>query len=566
MKFWKAFGGFLCFIGCLAALAGILATALPMIDNDQIRRIIQSFSVKSQDGILNMVNGAILFCLHNNYWLFGGGAALLLCGGLMKTAAGNALYNANHTEQKSTVPVQRRASTSDPAQTKGSLQATVPILSNRAKAGISPYTAAEYGKALTSTGSQTSDIAKKYLPRSIIPAQDEPEEPFVWPPVKPEATLHGTDSAKASQAVIAPMAAPFTTENAERTGVILCLACGAGNPVSLSFCGQCGSKLPAQLTALATEAKQKAKDSLDREAYQKQPEQRNIYAEMSQAATAGDAKRVAMAKQEVESIFSVPVEPIATNHAVTREPLSGINELLTGNEWGKNAADTTARAMERRFENALPRQGDTVEERFQPTALEDIRLSDEWKRHQEADYSTAVKTARAATPGKPAIEDTKIKFVSRRFHPPVTESNAYNAPAQALAYVVPGKAASAATETIAATTAAVSATSGAADGTAQRRVMPAPTTAVTPTASRTLRPLSRARIISTIHSGAFENIPPAEPVVTERYTSPVPVSTPELDASANKPVPSPSFASVNPVPPLSNKPRIVSTMGKKSTL
>lgn len=557
MRFWKAFGGFLCFIGCLAALAGILATALPMIDNDQIRRIIQSFSVKSQDAMLNAVNGAILVCLRYNYWLFGGGAALLLIGGLIKTVAGKALYNAYHSEQESTAPVNKRVNVSTPTQPKAPVKtAAEPPFTSRTNAGISPYTAAQYGKALTSTGAQASDIAKKYLPRSIIPTEDEPDELFA----RPATTLNGTDTAQAPATAAMSVALPITAGNVERTDVILCPACGAENPANLSFCGQCGSKLPARLTILATEAKQKAKEATDAEAYQKP---RNTYDELSQTHVAGTVQPAIPAKQQVESIFSVPVEPIAAKQA-THEPLPSIDELLTGSEWGRSAPDT-ARTEGNRFDSAISRQGDTVEARFQPPYVEDIRLGDEWKQTEAAGYASTTRPMHAGILGEPVTEYTAIRQPSRHFHPPVAETVAHSESTQTEKYTTQGNNAQYWTETIPAVKATVPGTNGAANYAAQLHIVPTPPSATASTTGRTLPPIGKAHIVSTIHNAAFEDTSQQEPAVTGTYPTSVGFSEETVRGPISAPAPVPS-APASPALPQTNRPRIISTMGKKSSL
>ena len=562
MKFLKAFGGFLCFIGCLAALAGIMATALPMIDNDQIRRIIESFSVKSQDAILNAVNGAILMCLHYNYWLFGCGAALLLIGGLMKTAAGNSQYKSTHIGQETTAPVSKRVNTNISAQPRSSAQSTASVVPSHTNAGISPYTAAEYGKALTSKGSQTSDIAKKYLPRSIIPADDETEGSFSKPRTKPEATQNFEDTVKSGGVVKSQTAIPFTTENAEHTGVIFCTACGEENPVNLSFCGQCGSKLPARLTVLATDAKGMGKEIADNDAYRRTPEQWKPYAKSSPNTTVDGAKQYVSHKETVESIFNVPVEPIPTSKIGTREPLSGITELRTSGEWSKGNTDASSGVKQRSPISDYPQKGNTVEERFQPAAVDDIHLNRDWQRQQEFDYSTLAKTASAERTGKPVAEDAKAKFVSRRFHSPVTAPASYNVPVQATEYVQADQNASVSGETVPADTASVPSSRRIAYKPSQQYESATSTPAATAIENNTLKPLSRARIVSTLHNGVAEDSPLTETIEMTHNGSKVPVPNTE----GNSPSSMPTATFINPAPTQSNKPRIVSTMGKKSTL
>ncbi len=89
MKFVRFLGALLCVIGCIIALAGILATALPLINNEQVNSIISSFSVTSENPLMNLVNKAGLLCINYHYYVFGGGVLMLLFGGLIHTAADN---------------------------------------------------------------------------------------------------------------------------------------------------------------------------------------------------------------------------------------------------------------------------------------------------------------------------------------------------------------------------------------------------------------------------------------------------------------------------------------------
>lgn len=222
MKFWKVLGGILVFAGCIAALTGVLATAAPLIENDHVKSIIASFSVKSLEPFINMINGVILFCLQNNYLVFGAGAGAMLVGGLLKTMAARALYgreeSSTSTYRESTPKRPRERSKKAADQP----QATVPAAPRQAQAateamGLSPFAAAAYGKALsgTHTGEGESEIAAKYMPKSII------------------------DNT-------------FSGETAQREGfaqTIQCKACGTPNPLGILFCEQCGSRLYDQHSA-----------------------------------------------------------------------------------------------------------------------------------------------------------------------------------------------------------------------------------------------------------------------------------------------------------------------------
>ena len=262
MKFWRFFGAVLVFLGCLAALAGVLATAAPVIDNDHVRLILASFSEKSLDPVINTVNRVILYCINHNYFLFALGAGMMLAGGLIKTAAAKALYAragataapSQRTAKPVAVPPRVAGKTVQlPVNSQGEA-----VAQPAAVAGLSPYTAAAYGQALSQQegAGATSDIAAKYKPRSII----------------------DTATVQPTPAETAAYAGSSYANMVEHDPV--CAACGAKNTPSMLFCDQCGSRLrelphgaqpsglPNQtakpehrLQDLAAEAAQRARDA-----------------------------------------------------------------------------------------------------------------------------------------------------------------------------------------------------------------------------------------------------------------------------------------------------------------
>lgn len=217
MRVLKALGGVLIFMGCLVALTGILATVAPMIDNEQMRRIIESFGTRTLDPMVNWINAAILLGLRNNYLLFGIGAGLLVTGGLTRAAA---LKAAEGDALPSPEPRAERAGRPSQTAPQAQRQASPPVreAAARREQSLSPYAAAAYGKALS--GKTPSDIAAKYMPRSII---DMPAE-----------------SAPAPEAARPAASASVDWKQGE---TIYCRVCGAGNPWQASFCDQCGNRL-----------------------------------------------------------------------------------------------------------------------------------------------------------------------------------------------------------------------------------------------------------------------------------------------------------------------------------
>lgn len=232
MKFLKALGGVLCFVGCVVALAGILATAVPLIDNAQVQRIVESFSMVSTDRFVNALNKAILFCLAHNNWVFAAGAALLLAGGLMRSGADRALFKGDAPRGVETRPAKaeptRGAASPQPAEAPVSPQ-------DKPVKTLSPYAAAEYGRALTrdANGRVASELAEKYKPRSIIDLPPEPElstdEPLLdrWrAPAEPEPAP-------------VPGAGAAATPALQR----VCLNCGLLYAANASYCPHCGLSL-----------------------------------------------------------------------------------------------------------------------------------------------------------------------------------------------------------------------------------------------------------------------------------------------------------------------------------
>ena len=254
MKFVRALGGFLCFIGILAALVGILAVAVPMIDNEQVKRIVESFSLTSADQMLNTVNQVILYCLAHGSLLFGAGATTLLVGGLMKSGAERTLYR-NEPAKQPTQPKAEAKEANRPTQTAPVRETAAPARRALvATPGYSPPSAVR-----TSAFSQnTSDLfsapptEEKYRPRSIIDLANEPEsrdnavrdaysayreEPTpIDSQAEPPTTANGTLPIHTEDAVYVAryQAGPASTH---------CAECGAENLLEQPVCSRCGRTL-----------------------------------------------------------------------------------------------------------------------------------------------------------------------------------------------------------------------------------------------------------------------------------------------------------------------------------
>lgn len=83
MKVRRTIGGALFGIGCAVTFVGILATVLPMVQNDQLQLVLSSFEMPSGNLIVSAINGAMTYALHHCY-------GVLLCG-IVMMAAGMAI-------------------------------------------------------------------------------------------------------------------------------------------------------------------------------------------------------------------------------------------------------------------------------------------------------------------------------------------------------------------------------------------------------------------------------------------------------------------------------------------
>ena len=73
MKIRRKIGGTLFGISCAVTFVGALATVLPLISNDQLRLVLSSFEMPSDNVVVNCINGAMTYALHHCY-------GVLLCG------------------------------------------------------------------------------------------------------------------------------------------------------------------------------------------------------------------------------------------------------------------------------------------------------------------------------------------------------------------------------------------------------------------------------------------------------------------------------------------------------
>lgn len=80
MKFRRFLSGLLFGIGCALAFAGLLALLLPMISNQQLKLVLNSFSMPSDNGAVTLMNRAMSFALANSWRVLSLGAIIAAVG------------------------------------------------------------------------------------------------------------------------------------------------------------------------------------------------------------------------------------------------------------------------------------------------------------------------------------------------------------------------------------------------------------------------------------------------------------------------------------------------------
>jgi hypothetical protein len=204
MRFLRVFGKLLCFIGALVALMGVLATAVPMIDNERTQSIVASFSTRGDSAVVNGFNSVVQYCLDHNYFVFIAGMVVLLLGGGLKSFAEKALFKSIFT--RAPAPPQEEPKPDAPAEAKPErvhaprVTATVPA--DTRPAFTAPQMAqtpvAEPTDAWPSytapklegiSAAEPEDIQPSYTPPSADAKPAEIPEPhsLLFPDVKPTA-------------------------------------------------------------------------------------------------------------------------------------------------------------------------------------------------------------------------------------------------------------------------------------------------------------------------------------------------------------------------------------------
>ncbi|MEG0493918.1 MAG: hypothetical protein RR696_12035 [Clostridia bacterium] len=83
MKYIKILSGILFGLGCAIIFIGLAATVLPMIANDQLRLVLSSFEMPSENPLVNAINAMMTFSLQNCYLMMLIGAGIALIGALL---------------------------------------------------------------------------------------------------------------------------------------------------------------------------------------------------------------------------------------------------------------------------------------------------------------------------------------------------------------------------------------------------------------------------------------------------------------------------------------------------
>ena len=184
MKVRRTIGGALFGIGCAVTFVGILATVLPMVQNDQLQLVLSSFEMPSGNLIVRAVNGAMTYALHHCY-------GVLLCGIAMMAVGMGILLRRSRRR-----PARRRASS--PYSRPASAPASKPVWPEEdadwsawkpREARTNPFAGAIYEDLPPRTPSPAVPTA--YTPPPILPpsnAEDEPSpyaRPFAEPPAPP---------------------------------------------------------------------------------------------------------------------------------------------------------------------------------------------------------------------------------------------------------------------------------------------------------------------------------------------------------------------------------------------
>lgn len=224
MKVRRTIGGALFGIGCAVTFVGILATVLPMVQNDQLQLVLSSFEMPSGNLIVSAINGAMTYALHHCY-------GVLLCG-IVMMAAGMAILL--HRTRRRPVRHNTPLSYSRPAPAPG----PKPVWPEEdadwsawkpRETRANPFAGAIYEELPSRTPSPA--VPSAYTPPPILPPSNAADEPSPYarpfeeaptppppanPPVPPVAAPPAPEASEPSAAET-PYAAPDVSEPAAET-------------------------------------------------------------------------------------------------------------------------------------------------------------------------------------------------------------------------------------------------------------------------------------------------------------------------------------------------------------
>ncbi|MCE5342177.1 MAG: hypothetical protein LLF96_01125 [Eubacteriales bacterium] len=202
MRFLRVFGRLLCFIGGLVALMGVLATAVPMIENERVQSIVASFSAQGDSALLNGVNGVIQYCLDHNYFVFIVGMVMLLLGGILKSVAEKALFKSRFLSPKAEKKAESKPETqaeekpnrvrvprvtaATPVDTRPSFTAPKTDTVSAAPVDTRPSFTAPKDDTISAASAEMTAESKKW--KTPVVAADIPEpHSLLFPTTKPTA-------------------------------------------------------------------------------------------------------------------------------------------------------------------------------------------------------------------------------------------------------------------------------------------------------------------------------------------------------------------------------------------
>ena len=200
MKVRRTIGGVLFGIGCAVTFVGILATVLPMVQNDQLQLVLSSFEMPSGNLIVSAINGAMTYALHHCY-------GVLLCG-IVMMAAGMAILL--HRTRRRPVRHNTPSSYSRPAPAP----APKPVWPEEdadwsawkpRETRTNPFAGAIY-EELPSSRAPSPAVPSAYTPPPILPPSTprmnlRPMRPFEEAPTPPPP----------AESPVPPVAAPLRT-------------------------------------------------------------------------------------------------------------------------------------------------------------------------------------------------------------------------------------------------------------------------------------------------------------------------------------------------------------------